>query len=288
MGTGNNNSTQNSLNSYLGSTSTAAFPYWNNLVRVADASGTYLGYNASTGRGWVLSANHVTVPGNITVGGTSYAVIGSGSQIGSSDLKLYQFASATDPGLAAVPLANALTLSEGQDVLMFGRGFTTSTSSPYAWSDPSTDDANGIRWGTNTIQSLANINLGSVTSPSLQRYLVTDFDGPGDAGTTAFDAQASLGDSGGGMFVMSAGSWSLAGVAHFVDDGPDFLEAPETGDGVVDPSQYGDFSAYSDASSRALEITNITGTLIPEPSSAMLACAGLLPFLRRTRRGSRE
>ena len=59
----------------------------------------------------------------------------------------------------------------------------------------------------------------------------------------------------------------LSGAAHFVDDGPDFLELVATGDDVVNPSQPGDFTAYSDISSHLAEINSITGTLIPEPST---------------------
>ncbi|MCU0750773.1 MAG: hypothetical protein MUF13_14635, partial [Akkermansiaceae bacterium] len=55
-GTGNNNGSKAGLDSYLSTTAYAAFPYWNNMVRVSDASGVYLGYNPSTMRGWVMSA----------------------------------------------------------------------------------------------------------------------------------------------------------------------------------------------------------------------------------------
>jgi len=53
------------------------------------------------------------------------------------------------------------------------------------------------------------------------------------------------------------------GIAHFVDDGPDFLEAIETGDNLTNPSQPGDFTAYSDILSHAAAINAVTGTLIP-------------------------
>ena len=68
-GLGNNNNTEGGLASHLASASLPAFPYWDNLVRVSDASGVYLGMNPSTQRGWVLSANHVSPATSIGVGG---------------------------------------------------------------------------------------------------------------------------------------------------------------------------------------------------------------------------
>jgi len=92
-----------------------------------------------------------------------------------------------------------------------------------------------------------------------------------------------VGDSGGGIFILRSGVWELAGIAHFVDDGPDFQELVETGDGVVDPSEHGDFTAYSDVASKRTTINGFTGFLIPEPSSLLLATPALLLLLRRRR-----
>ena len=285
-GTGNNNNSQAGLDSYLSGAPSQAFPHWNNLVRVADASGIYLGFNASTQRGWVLSANHVTTPTVISVAGGTYTVTGTGTQIGSSDLKLYEIGGGlsdpTLPSLAAVPLASTVATS-GESVLMFGRGFTNDVTAPYSWEVPGTNDANVMRWGTNTIELVTSVNIGTELAPNLQPYLITDFDASGDPGVTEFDAQASVGDSGGGMFVLRGGVWQVAGIAHFVDDGPDFNELVETGDGVVDPSEIGDFSGYSDVASKFSQINAITGTLIPEPSSILLAFSSLVLLARRRR-----
>jgi hypothetical protein len=287
LGTGNNNATQAGLDSYLATSSLAAFPYWNNLVRVGNASGVYLGYNPSTLRGWVLSANHIGAPASITVAGTSYAVLnppsGGTAQIGSSDLKVYEIAGA--PSLPSVPLAS-VHASYGEFALMFGRAFTNNTTAPYTWVWPGGDEANANRWGTNTVEGGYLVNLGTDEDPNVQPYLVTDFDGPSDPGVTAYDAQGATGDSGGGLFILRGGVWELSGIAHFVDDGPDFLEVGETGDDVVNPSQYGDFTAYTDVRSYAAAISATTGALVPEPSSALLltAASGLM-WRRRVSRG---
>lgn len=278
-GTGNNNDSQAGLDSYLSTSSLTAFSYWDNLVRVADASGVYLGYNASTMRGWVLTANHVTPPTSITVAGQAYTV-NSGTQIGGSDLKLYEIGGGGDPALPSlptVPLAN-VTATPGETALMFGRGFTSSSSDPFPWGTPGTSDANVMRWASNTVEGTALVNIGTV-----QPYIYVDFDGAGDPGVTEFDGQASLGDSGGGLFILRGGEWQLAGNTHFVDDGPDFLELLATGDGATNPSEYGDFSAYSDVASKSATIAGITGTLVPEPSSLMFALVSAASLIRRRR-----
>ncbi|MGA0846119.1 MAG: hypothetical protein ACO3RV_06215, partial [Luteolibacter sp.] len=128
LGTGNNNNTQAGLDGYLSTASITAFPYWNNLVRVGDASGVYLGYNSSTMTGWVLSANHVTTPSTISIAGTGYTVLGGSTQVGASDLKLYEIGGGAPlPNLPVVPLASRNTIN-GDFSLMFGRGFTNSTT----------------------------------------------------------------------------------------------------------------------------------------------------------------
>jgi hypothetical protein len=271
MGTGNNNDTQAGLDGHLVAAAQSPFPYWQNLVRVTDASGVYLGFNPNTSRGWVLSANHVTPPTSITVAGNPYSVA-NGIQIGTSDLKLYEIGGGISdpalPSLASVPLASAFA-STDQFSLMFGRGFTNSNTAPYPWVAPGTSDSNGMRWGTNTVLGYGLVNGNW--------HIVVDFTDPSATGVTAYEAQAVLGDSGGGLFIFRGGQWELSGIAHFVDDGPDFLEpqnAP-TGDNQVDPSQYGDFSAYTDVHWHLATLQNLTGPLVPEPRSALLLLAGL-------------
>lgn len=285
-GTGNNNNTQAGLDGYLATSPHDPFPYWQNLVRVTNSSGVYLGYNPTTDRGWVMSANHVTKPTSITVAGNAYTVTGTGTRVGLTDLRLYEIGGGISdpdlPSLPSIPLSSALAVT-GEFSLMFGRGFTNNASSPYTWVVPGTSDANVMRWATNTVEGVAMVNIGTVAAPNNQVYTVVDFDGSGDPGVTAYDGQGANGDSGGGLFILRDSQWVLAGIAHFVDDGPDFLEVSPTGDNVTNPSQHGDFTAYSDVFWNAAAIQSITGTLIPELSSMWLVLPGMFLLMRRHR-----
>lgn len=274
LGTGNNNTDPAVLQSYLSSNSYASFGYWNNLVRVGDASGVYLGYNATSMTGWILSAAHITPdPLTITVAGMNYTVTNT-EAVGGTDLILYEIGGLGDPALPTLPtvVLSSASATSGEFALMTGRGFTPSNaaSGPYPWGTPGTDDANGMRWGTNVVEFNANVDGND--------YVVTDFDA---TGATAYEAQASLGDSGGGLFIYRGGQWVLGGIAHFVDDGPTFLESES---GPVDPAEHGDFTGYTDVFAYRNAINGITGTLIPEPSSAMLLIGGALGLAIRRRR----
>ena len=268
QGTGNNNNTQAGLDGFLITNSQPAFPYWQNLVRVNDASGVYLGFNPITQRGWVLSAQHVGSPATIGVAGSTYTVQ-SGYQIGTTDLRLHEIGGGiSDPGLPSlptVPLATALA-SVGDFSLMFGRGFTNSTSAPFPWVAPGTNDANGMRWGTNRSEGYATY-LGNP-------YIVTEFDHTSDPSVTAFEAQGASGDSGGGLFIYRGGQWQLSGIAFAVG----------SPDANANPSEIGDSTYYSDVFAKATNITALTGTLIPEPSTMCLTVVGMgLALLRRRR-----
>lgn len=271
LGTGNNNSDPAVLQSWLASNSYSSFGYWDNLVSVSDASGVYLGYNATSMTGWVLSAAHISPAGSITVGGSTYTVSQTYA-VGSTDLILYEIGGLGDPALPTlptVPLASVGATS-GEFALMTGRGSTSSTSAPYPWSG-----AGAMRWGTNRVEDVAIYDLDDdPVGTNLVTYVRTDFDAsPPNA--TAYEAQGSVGDSGGGLFIYRNGTWVLGGIAHFVDD-PD--------EGPTNPSEHGDLTGYSDVFTYRTLINNITGTLIPEPSSAMLLAGGALGLAVRRRR----
>lgn len=274
LGTGTNNDTEAGLQSHLSTTSNDSFNYWSNLVRVNDASGVYLGYNESTGNGWVLGAAHVGNPGTITVAGITYAVANTQSVTG-TDLLLLEISGVANTAAAVLPSVNlaSTTATVNEFVLMTGRGFTTSTSSPYSFGTTGILDSQAMRWGTNRVSAVALVNVdGSVST-----HIVTDFDSPsattGPGAVTPYEGQVSGGDSGGGMFAYRSGQWVLIGVGHYVNSA--------SGNSAA----YGDGSGYTDVFTYRTGINTITGVLIPEPSSvALLPLAAGLTLLRRRRK----
>lgn len=253
------NTSEIGLQNYLNEHQKDAFPYWGNMVRVSDASGVYLGYNPATSHGWVLSANHVTHPTSITVDGTAYSVVGTQVfTVDGSDLCLYEIGGGPMPTLPVVQLASS-PANAGEEVVMIGRGFSTTSTAPYTWGTPGTSDANGMHWGVNTVEY------------NVSGHLFTDFDTPG-GGVSPFEAQAALGDSGGGMFIDNNGVWELYGIAHFTSEA-----------GVAN---YGDMSGYSRVFPEVSQIQGFTGLLIPEPSCLSLLAISGVALLRRRRQDS--
>jgi len=197
---------------------------WNYVGMVNGASGVYLG--AYGGANWVLTAGHVGF-GNFTMDGTTYSAInGSGRQIGSIDLYAYQITVGQGTGLS---LLSNLTLAGtspavGETMTMIGNGKNRAASetywrvtgtTSYTWTEtlPPFSNASGYkqlssstkRWGSNQADGVVTVNSTSM--------IQTTFDESGNAN----EAQAAVGDSGGGVFVlMNNGSYQLAGIMDLV------------------------------------------------------------------------
>lgn len=288
-GNGTNNASDANLQAVLANSSLPAFPYWGNMLRYSDASGIYLGYNASTMEGWVLSAEHITETTGIKIGGHTYSFIDpqpsnsnlNGTRIVSSgvntDLILYKFSVTGSNPIPALPKVEIIdsTPTLGSLLIMAGRGMRSGAgtgaedvTAPYSWGTPGTSDEVPMRWGFNQVEF-------GYTDPNGAKYLITDFDAPG-AGT-GIDGQAALGDSGGAAFIFNQGTWKLGGVAYATADGPD-------ADTVVNPAGYGDYTLFSDVFAYRSEISALTGTLVPEPSSMLLGGFGVLALALRRKR----
>jgi hypothetical protein len=255
-----------------------------------NASVTYLGNR------WVLTANHVTINGPVFFDPdhdgsfTSFNVdFSTKVQIGTADLQLFRLT--TDPGLPALNIATSSPVV-GDPLIMVGNGLdqgtqrfwtTTGAGAGTVWTEnppPGPGNRSGfdevgghtLRWGQNS-PNLVNLSDGATS------YFKTKFD---DANYTipgfADEAQATNGDSGGGVFQKVAGQWVLAGLIFEAED--------------VLPNEPGSESVFGDAS-RIVDLakyrSQILALAVPEPASIGLTLAGAagLFLIARRRLGGR-
>jgi hypothetical protein len=265
-------------------------PGWSAVGGLGIGTGVYVG------DGWVLTAAHVGA-GPITLAGTTYhAAAGSSVRLtngggaglsAETDLVMYRLT--TIPvGIAGVPIA-AATPPLGTPVTMIGAGrnrqpglteWSVNTAvNPWTWTEViSGGNAAGykatatrsLRWGTNALSGTGewiSYGLGDVKS------IVTTFD---DLRGTA-EAQASYGDSGGGVFAKRGSAWELAGLMVVVDG---YSGQPDPGFNAV----FGNVTYAVDLSFYRPQIV----ALVPEPSALVLVALGggvaLLCHRRRRRR----
>jgi len=196
-----------------GNTSTPADdPGWGHVANMG-LTAVYVG------SGWILTANHVGVlPVLFNNGDVAQVVAGSKTRLtsvsgtGQPDLamhKIYPW-----PSLPALDLRSTPP-SVGDEVVLIGRGRNQGAStqwfgiSGWLWAGPST-----MRWGTNQVDAVGqdlDTGLGET------RSFITIFDLPGP---TAYEAQGSLGDSGGPVFLKNGPTWELAGIMHAIGTFP--------------------------------------------------------------------
>jgi hypothetical protein len=194
-------------------------PGWNNVARMSGASAVYLGDR------WMITADHVSdgqvLFSNGTVGTISYGsdlFLQNGGNFSPPDLRLFRLVS--DPGLPTLAIS-ASTPANGSRVMMIGAGddragsqvgwtLSGNSSTPVWTQVPALSgqtvgylltDTNHMRWGVNAVSGTSTFNT---TTPVFN----TTFDRLG----LPFEAQASRGDSGGGVFQSHNGAWSLAGI----------------------------------------------------------------------------
>ncbi len=192
-------------------------PGWFNVGKRGTASASYLGNR------WVITANHV---GDGSVKFSDGRVFGlvagsgvrltndAGQAIGSPDLRMFRLVD--DPGLPSLEIDTA-SPSAGDSVMMIGAGRDRAdalvgwSATGFSWEPVPLPLANRLgymleststmRWGTNTVTGPFSINGATAGFSTL-------FNRPGDY----FEAQAVIGDSGGGVFRLVDDTWKLVGL----------------------------------------------------------------------------
>jgi hypothetical protein len=246
---------------------------WNYVGSVNGASGVYLGqYN---GNSWVLTANHVGL-GSFTLAGATYSVVGSGFQLKNanstpSDLFLYQING--NPGLSTLKIATG-SPSVSTPVDLVGNGLdrantlstwsVDTTTNPWTWTTSSSGNESGYswagtatkRWGTNAVAQTG------VTALSGTAAFLTSFGSFGTGPNSGSDnAQSTVGDSGGGVFLADG---TLVGL---IDAEGTFSGQPAS------TSVFGDETFIADLAQYRTQILSIVA--VPEVPTLILLLVGV-------------
>jgi len=284
-GNTSNNTTAVQMATQLGLTNTA---FYNNVLSYSDAGSVYLGWaNTINGpRAYLLSAMHINLSNTMLINAVSYSV--TRQSIAGSDLALLTLSNVNGimPPLPVVNLATA-TPSIGTGVVMAGFGrnrvqdATTNAITPDAitltnGTGYTTTSPQLQRWGTNsTIQAgfgppspVTTVNIGTNSTV----IFMTQFDQPASGEwLTSNEAQAVLGDSGGGAFDTDG---NLLGIIAAVT-------------GSSTSPVFGGRTYFADVATYKNDIDTAIGyTLVPEPSTTalLLVGAGTAIFFARRRR----
>jgi len=184
-------------------------PGWRNVGRRGSTSAIYLG------DGWVLTARHSSL-GPVTLDGRVYEpVAGSDHWISSptgaikADLLLFRIA--PEPDLPDVAIVEELPRA-GTPVVLVGYG--QGRGGPALSGPGFRNDGRGVkRWGANEIEGMRRVIRGPNATRTQCFSTIFSADGP------PHEAQATVGDSGGAIFVRARQRWLLAGVMLSVGGG---------------------------------------------------------------------
>lgn len=296
-GNTSNNTTQAQLESALGQ----SFPIFDNVLRLNNASGVYLGYNPNTNQAWVLTARHVAAnPATLNIGGLNYSNAGRTNLTSDVALIAYTRGDNVMPSLAPVSIASSLP-STSDTLVMIGGGrdrvqdastdantsdaiTLSSGQQGYQWGGTGSQQL--IRWGTNNMEGNNPLNGPGPPNPLTT---INFFGGDTEVYTTRFDqpangewltsnqAQGSGGDSGGGAFYFDGQQWRLSGV---------FTSILSFNDQEADSAAFGNYTVITNLAAYESEIFSITGTLIPEPRSSILLLSSMLILVSRRQRSN--
>jgi len=226
-------------------------PGWDNVARMSGASAVYLGNR------WMITANHVSDAPVRFRDGRVFSIApssdvplttpGSPTPNVSADLRMFRLTA--DPGLPSLSIADTSprNLSE---VMMIGAG-TDRAADLVGWSVNAQDEwtpaplvsanaqgfnllsSSHMRWGMNQVFGQPVFSTSSNTIVFNTRY---------DKFGVPYEAQASVGDSGGGVFQFADNAWKLIGIMNSVSP-----VVPNQPSGTVvfgDQTQSADLSFY--------------------------------------------
>jgi len=242
--------------------------------------GSFLG--TAVGPRSFITANHVggSVGQGFSFQGSTYTTVASYLCPG-TDLRIWQ----VDRDFSQYAPIYRGNDEVGQSLVVIGRGTQRGSAvmvngQPQGWYWGAADGVQ--RWGENTVASAGTI-------PGYWQMISATF----DANAGVDEAHLSSGDSGGGVFIQSGGTWELAGINYAVDGpyrltsgGANFNGAIFNQNGLYDTANQplsGPGSFY------ATRISSYQGWIdgivaVPEPSTMIWAALLLLPIGASTMR----
>jgi hypothetical protein len=169
------------------------------------------------GRGWVITAHHVSL-GPVKLAGARYEPV-QGSRVRlknlgkpgpSPDVALFRLQKPW-PELPELRVAE-VSPRIGEQVVLMGNGpargdpIQHDSIDGWAWRAPSV-----LRWGTNRVEAVGEpvrVGAGTVTTAFAMTFSAPH----GERYPTPHEAQVGVGDSGGAAFIKRDDTWELAGV----------------------------------------------------------------------------
>ena len=275
-GNTSNNTTAAQMATQLGLTNT---DFYGNIIRYNDAGSVYLGWaNTVNGpRAFALSAMHINPASFMDINGLTYSV--SRQSILGTDVALLTLTQSNNL-MPVLPVVNLSTTTPAVNTPVIMAGFgrdrvQDATTNAFVSDAVPVTDGTGyttttptlLRWGTNRVAGTQTVGTTETV------YTVFSQPNPGSWLSTS-EAQAVLGDSGGGLFAFDG---TLLGIVSAISGS----DPTRTEAAFAQATYFSDIATYKNDIDQAIGYT-----LVPEPSTATLLFfgAGTAVFLALRRR----